>query len=116
MNVQVYQDDIVGIITAYGRPPTIAAHLRKLGEEVGELAEACAILPLRINDGEEAAMNAVIEECADVINVVTSLLDKCGGKLDVALENKLVQLEVRIRDGRRDKRYGSQSTTPGVYT
>lgn len=104
MNVDEYQHKIVETIKAYGRPPTPAAHMRKLGEEVGELAEAVA------------AQNGIdiIRECVDVINVATSLLDQAGGNLDKRIQLKIAELHQRMQEGRFDKRFGKQPTKYGV--
>lgn len=88
---------VVEVVTAYGRPPDAASHLRKLGEEVGELAEAVAK-----ND-----TIGIAGEVADVINVVTSLLDQQKISVRTVLQMKLDALRVRIQQGKRDRRYGS---------
>lgn len=96
MDIDEYQVKIVDVVTKYGRPPTAAAHLRKLGEEVGELAEAVA------NDDTIA----IASEVADVINVVTSLLDQRKVALGKALAYKLAELNTRVLQGKRDRKYG----------
>lgn len=98
MTIDDYQIRVADVVTRYGRPPTSAAHMRKLGEEVGELAEAVAN-----ND-----IVGIANEVADIINVVTSLLDQRQITLGVALKYKLAELESRIVDGKRDRRYGKQ--------
>jgi len=104
MDVHTYQQQIAETMNAYGRPPTPSAHLRKLGEEIGELAEA-------VSHGQH---ENIIAECADVVNVVISLLDQVGGSLDVALSAKIQVLNERMREGRFDKRFGKQPTKYGV--
>lgn len=96
-SIDEYQMELVEVVTAYGRPPTAAAHLRKLGEEVGELAEAVAN-----ND-----TISIVSEVADVVNVVTSLLDQQRVSLNLALQMKLDALRFRIQQGHRDRKYGS---------
>jgi len=100
MNVDEYQHKIVETIKAYGRPPTPAAHMKKLGEEIGELAEAVGI----------GNQSHIIKECVDVINVATSLLDQAGGVLDVQLKNKIAELNQRMQEDRFDKHFGKPPT------
>lgn len=95
-SIDEYQMELVEVVTAYGRPPTAAAHLRKLGEEVGELAEAVA----------KDDTVGIATEVADVINVVTSLLDQQKISVRTVLQLKLDALRIRIQQGQRDRRYG----------
>ena len=104
MTVWEYQEKIVETIERYGRPKTTAQHMRKLGEEVGELAEAVAC-----NNSRE-----IVAECMDVINVATSLMDLMGGSFLDEANQKIRTLNVRMAEGRFDKRFGPQPTKYGV--
>lgn len=111
MDVNDYQRQVVAVIEQYGRPATLGGHLEKLGEEVGELAHAVYAYGVfssypQIEPQLQELRNHIAEECCDVINVCTSLLDTLGEKLEPCLQHKIKMLEQRVANGRRDKRCG----------
>lgn len=111
MDVNEYQTEIVKIVELYGRPPTMGAHLEKLGEEVGELAHAVYSCGATCCPDVEESMRKlelhIAEECCDIINVCTSLIDMTGCRLDQTLRDKIYVLKERITNGRRDRKFGN---------
>lgn len=105
MDIDVFQELIVATIEKYGRPPTLAHHLEKLGEEFGELSTAVALahgstlFPLQ---------QAVVDECCDIINVCLSLMEQAGFKANHRMEHKLLVLNDRIKNGRLDRKWGQK--------
>lgn len=101
--------DTVDTLKMYGCPPDLAAHLRKLGEEVGELAEAIAndVKPGFYNNPNH--VDKVISEIGDVAMVLTSMLQAIARReyslLDL-LRTKTNELMRRMHEGRYDRRYG----------
>lgn len=101
--------DVIDTIKMYGRPPDLAAHLRKLGEEVGELAEAIAndTKPSFRNDPNHS--DKIIAEIGDVAMVIASMLQIVARReyslLDL-LRTKTNELRRRMHEGRYDRRYG----------
>ena len=98
--------EAVAVIEKYGRPPHIPGHLRKLGEEFGELSEAVALENEIIGFGGH---QYTVDELADVLMVCVSLLDKLAGDkvsiLDL-LAYKRDELNRRMAKGQYDKKYG----------
>lgn len=100
------EKEIINALKAYGRPPNMPAHLRKLGEEVGELNEAVAVA------FSSAAFfferEQMIQEIADVIIVCLSMLHMLTQEnysIDDLLVHKRNVLYDRIAEGRFDRRY-----------
>ena len=100
------EKEIINALKAYGRPPNMPAHLRKLGEEVGELNEAVAFaFSSTVFFFEREQM---IQEIADVIIVCLSMLHMLTQEnysIDDLLVHKRSILYDRIAEGRFDRRY-----------
>jgi len=69
---------------------TLASRLRKLGEEVGELAEAVCLLPGTGRASREAAREAA--DCAIVLSDICSLL---GYSLSAVMQEKFAEVQAR---------------------
>lgn len=106
MDIDVFQEKIVATIERYGRPPSMAEHLEKLGEEVGELA--CTVAQAGPNCHIFNAQQKVADECCDIINVCFSLMEHAGFKANHRLEHKLLVLNERIQSGRLDRKWGQK--------
>lgn len=97
MDVDVLQEQITDVVTQYGRPPSAASHLEKLGEEYGELAAAVAL---------NKNGSTIADEIADMICVLTSMMSILDKNLQKAVLHKLATLETRMAHGRYDRKYG----------
>lgn len=110
MDVQAFQHEVVKVIKSYGRPPTMGGHLEKLGEEIGELANAVYLCGATVCPDVETNIRKlerhVAEECCDVINVCVSLIDMVGYNAEPLLIEKINILKERIANGRRDRKFG----------
>lgn len=110
------ENNVVQTLTRYGRPPDLAAHLRKLGEEVGELNEAVANFyrPASMNNPDY--VDEMVGEIGDVAMVLTSMLQKIARSevsLLELLRKKTTILEGRMHEGRYDRRHGPTNTAAG---
>lgn len=105
MDIDVLQIKVVEVIEQYGRPPTLAHHLEKLGEEFGELATAVA---LAHGSNLFPMQQAIADECCDMINVLLSMMEQAGFKADHRMQHKLSVLHDRIRNGRLDRKWGKK--------
>ncbi|MGE4552847.1 MAG: hypothetical protein AB7D57_07025 [Desulfovibrionaceae bacterium] len=73
-----------------------AGQLGKLVEEVGELSDALLLYTgLNAQDGVEMGKAHVIEECADVLNVIRSLDLAWGGKVEAMARTKMLRQQIR---------------------
>ena len=107
------ENNAVKMLNRYGRPPDLASHLRKLGEEVGELNEAVANF-YRQNGNTPVYIDDVLAEIGDIAMVLTSMLQKVVRSEYSLLElirKKTNVLEERMHEGRYDRRYGCSDPT-----
>lgn len=74
------------------------AQLEKLKEECLELVEAID----RQREGKDT-LRSVLDEAADVLNVIRSLMTKTDA-IETCAETKLLRTEIRMRTGYYDKR------------
>lgn len=108
------ENNVVQTLTRYGRPPDLAAHLLKLGEEVGELNEAVANFYRQNGNTPVYIVDDVLGEIGDVAMVLTSMLQKIARSevsLLELLRRKTNVLEGRMHEGRYDRRYGRPDPT-----
>ncbi len=110
------ENNVVQTLTRYGRPPDLASHLRKLGEEVGELNEAVANFYRQNGNTPVYIVDDVLGEIGDVAMVLTSMLQKIARSevsLLELLRKKTNVLEGRMHEGRYDRRHGPTNTAAG---
>ena len=103
MNMAAMQQKNKDIIQRYGRPPSAAHHLQKLGEEFGELTASMAITG---PNGTWIQDQNIVDEAIDMINVLFSLVDMMGHSVETRMMLKHDLLEARMKEGRFDRKWG----------
>ena len=100
-------------VKVYGGPqPNMAATTRKLLEEAGEVAEQVVYYVARACQGfrdekdRQAQEDALLEELADVDNLLVVLASAVDGSLEAAMEMKLAVLNRRLAEGTATTRDG----------
>lgn len=106
MEVAFLEELVVATVTRYGRPPTAAQHLEKLGEEFGELSSALALIGPRATMSE---LEHVADEATDMMNVLISLMHHCGYSMEGRVLTKLRLLDDRMEQGRYDRKWGQKA-------